>query len=157
MVEKKIRTIVLDVDGTLTDGRIHIGQEGELFKSFYCRDGLGIISALSAGIDVVILTSRKSSIVDCRARELGITVVMQGAAEKKEDYLMQYMKEHNLCKDEVAYMGDDINDLESMRNCGIIGCPADAVKEVKQIANFISNYNGGNGAVRQFIDWLIRN
>ncbi len=145
----------MDVDGTLTNGQINIGQNGEIFKSFYCRDGLAIIHAIKSGIQSVILTSRASNIVIERAKELGIDIILQGAGNEKKNILIDYLKEVEVdCKD-IAYIGDDINDLECMKICGIVGCPADAVDEVKAVSDFISTKNGGYGAVREFIDWLM--
>ena len=146
----------MDVDGTLTNGQINIGQNGEVFKSFYCRDGLAIIKAAKAGIQPVILTSRISNIVKERAKELGIDIVLQGAQNEKKKILISYLKEAEVeCKD-IAYIGDDLNDLECMKICGIVGCPTDAVDEVKAISDFISIKNGGYGAVREFIDWIMK-
>ena len=151
-----IKLLIMDVDGTLTNGQINIGQNGEVFKSFYCRDGLAIIKAAKAGIQPVILTSRISNIVKERAKELGIDIVLQGAQNEKKKILISYLKELEVeCKD-IAYIGDDINDLECMKICGIVGCPADAVDEVKAISDFISIKNGGYGAVREFIDWIMK-
>lgn len=146
----------MDVDGTLTNGQINIGQNGEVFKSFYCRDGLAIIKAAKAGIQPVILTSRISNIVKERAKELGIDIVLQGAQNEKKKILISYLKELEVEYKNIAYIGDDINDLECMKLCGIVGCPADAVDEVKAISDFISIKNGGYGAVREFIDWIMK-
>lgn len=157
MKNNEIKIIVMDIDGTLTDGAIHIGQHGELFKSFYCRDGLAIVKALKNGIQPVILTSRVSEIVKNRAEELGIVFVLQGAGDNKKGVLQEFMQEHGFKKINTAYIGDDINDLESMKLCECIGCPADAVKQVKEIANYICTHDGGKGAVREFIDWILEN
>lgn len=148
--------LIIDVDGTLTDGRINIGQNGELFKSFYCRDGLGIITAAKRGMIPVILTSRVSDIVRERAKELGIVHVLQGAGDEKEKVLERFVREQQVSYEDIAYIGDDVNDLECMELCGVVGCPADAVDEVKKISDFISEKNGGQGAVRGFIDWMLR-
>lgn len=151
-----IKVLVMDVDGTLTNGQINIGQNGEIFKSFYCRDGLAIINAAESGILPVILTSRVSNIVNERAKELGIVNVLQGAGNEKEKVFTDFIDEHDFSCADIAYIGDDINDLACMRLCGIVGCPVDAVEEVKSIADFISTKKGGEGAVREFIDWLIK-
>lgn len=151
-----LKAIVMDVDGTLTDGKLHISKEGEVFKSFYSKDGIGILSLHEYGIKPIILTSRDSKIVKERAKELNITEVIQGAKNNKKDILEEYMHKNNLKKENMAYIGDDINDLESMKLCEIIGCPNDSVNEVKDIAQFVSSKDGGNGAVRDFIDYLIK-
>lgn len=152
---KKIRALVMDVDGTLTNGQINIGQNGEMFKSFYCRDGLGILRAAKAGVMPVILTSRNSNIVEERAKELGIIHILQGAGESKRDILEEFMKKISLGYDEIAYIGDDLNDLECMRLCRIKACPKDAVKGIKKISDYICKKKGGHGAVREFIDLLL--
>ena len=145
----------MDVDGTLTDGTINIGSNGEVFKKFYARDGLAILYARDKGIQSVILTSRKSEIVERRAGELKIEYVLQGAANDKASVLKEFLTSYGYEKQEVAYIGDDINDLEAMSLCGIVGCPGDSVPEVKKAADYICKNNGGHGAVREFIDWLI--
>lgn len=155
MEKKMIRYFVMDVDGTLTDGKIYMGASGELMKAFNIKDGAGIHDLLiPAGITPVIITARKSDIVLNRCRELGITEVHQGVSNKLEKLL-------TIVDDlsSAAYIGDDINDLPCMipiKNAGgLIGCPADAVKAVISIADFVSGHNGGEGAVRDFIEWLL--
>lgn len=151
-----IKYIIMDVDGTLTNGQINIGQNGELFKSFYCRDGLAIIHAAKAGIVPIILTSRVSKIVEERAKELGITHILQGASDEKGKILDNFVNSYHISYEDIAYIGDDINDLECMELCDVVGCPADAVEEVKAVADFISTKDGGSGAVREFVEWLIK-
>ncbi len=150
-----IKLLIMDVDGTLTDGTINIGPDGELFKKFYARDGLAVIYGRKSGIIPAILTSRTSQIVEQRAAELHIEHVLQGAADDKAGVLKKFLESHGYKKQEVAYIGDDINDLEAMSLCGIVGCPGDSVLEVKEAADYICKNNGGQGAVREFIDWLI--
>ncbi len=152
---QRVKILVMDVDGTLTNGQIIIGPDGELFKSFYCRDGLGILHAIDAGIVPVILTSRDSIIVENRAKELGIQYILQGAGNSKKDLLEKFVNEQNLLYGEVAYIGDDINDVECMKLCQIAACPSDAVEEVKKVSQYICSTRGGYGAVREFIDWLL--
>ena len=152
-----IRYFVMDVDGTLTDGKIYIGENGELCKAFDIKDGCGITMILiPAGIIPVIITGRSSKILENRCKELGITQLYQGISDKVAclNALLGNAPDYS----KVAYIGDDINDLPCMQlikgNGGLIGCPADAVEEVKEWAEFISTRNGGNGAVREFIEWL---
>ena len=151
----KIKYLVMDVDGTLTDGKIYMGNEGELCKAFHVKDGCGIHDILiPAGIVPVIITGRKSEIVARRCKELGIKRVYQGVSEKIEVLLSITDK-----LSAVAYIGDDINDLSCMCSIkqagGVIGCPKDAVKQVLDIADCVAVHNGGEGAVRDFIDWLL--
>lgn len=150
-----IKYLVMDVDGTLTDGKIYMGDSGEVMKAFSIKDGCGIHDILiPSGIVPIILTGRKSTIVENRCSEIGIKDIYQGVLNKVE-------KLNTLVQDfsTVAYIGDDINDLSAMKSIkdrgGIIGCPADAVQKVKDIADYVSTKNGGDGAVREFIEWLI--
>lgn len=153
---KNIKYLIMDVDGTLTDGKIYMGYDGEVIKAFSIKDGYGIREILiPAGITPVIITGRKSDIVLRRCRELGITEVYQGVSDKCEK-LLSITEELS----SVAYIGDDINDLSCMelikKAGGIVGCPADAVEKIKAAADFVVDHNGGNGAVRDFIEWLIK-
>lgn len=150
----RIKYLVMDVDGTLTDGKIYMGNSGEVCKTFNIKDGCGIHDILiPAGIIPVIITGRSSDIVSNRCRELGIDRIYQGVSNKIEK-LMTITKDLS----EVAYIGDDINDLSCMipvkKAKGLVGCPHDAVKKVLEIADFVSDHNGGDGAVRDFIEWL---
>lgn len=150
-----IRLVVLDVDGTLTDGGVYIDSNGVETKKFNIKDGAGIVIAEKAGIDFMILTGRKSYCVERRAYELKIKYVFQGIADKLS-YLKDFLHEHNISPEEVAYIGDDINDLECMQYVGFTACPADAVKEVRDKCDFVSNFKGGYGAVREFCDIISR-
>lgn len=159
---EKIRLLIMDVDGTLTDGKIYISAQGEFFKVFDIKDGCGIHDILPcAGIIPIIITGRESQIVENRCHELGITHCYQGCRNKAEK-LVELAGQFGLKDDEngvyqeIAYIGDDINDLPCMKLCGIVGCPADAAYEVKKIADFISGRNSGHGAVREFIEQLTK-
>ena len=151
-----IKYLVMDVDGTLTDGKIYMGIHGEMMKAFNIKDGYGIHDiAIPSGILPVIITGRTSEIVKNRCRELGIQQIYQGI-RNKIDQLNCIVEDLS----KVAYIGDDINDLSCMipvkEAGGIVGCPADAVEKVKTIANFVATHSGGDGAVRDFIEWLIK-
>ena len=153
-----IKYLVMDVDGTLTDGKIYMSNTGELMKAFNIKDGAGIHDILiPAGITPVIITGRTSDIVLNRCRELGITEVHQGVSNKIEKLITVIGGEDKL--NTVAYIGDDINDLSCMKPVkeagGLVSCPADAVKKVKDIADYVAPHNGGDGAVRNFIEWLV--
>ena len=150
-----IRMLVMDVDGTLTDGRIHISAQGELFKSFHVKDGYGIRNLLPQnGIVPVVITGRKSAIVENRCGELGIRILYQGVSQK-DDCLRRIARELAIPLEQAACIGDDENDLPMMAVCGVSGCPADAVQAVKERCQFISGRPGGHGAVREFIEWLL--
>lgn len=149
-----MRLLVLDVDGTLTDGAIYMGPEGEVCKRFSAKDGLGLKLLQSAGVEIAILTGRRSRIVENRAAELGITRVVQGIAEKPAA-LRRLAEETGVSLAETGYMGDDLNDLPAMQLCGVRACPADAAPEVRAVCQFVADFAGGQGAVRQFCEaWL---
>lgn len=157
-----IKLLVMDVDGTLTDGKIYMSANGELFKAFDIKDGCGIHDLLpKAGIVPVVITARKSAIVENRCHELGIDHCYQGCRDKAAK-LKEIAAQFGLSPDangvyqEIAYAGDDIIDSPCMGICGTVGCPADAAKEVRKIASFVSVKNGGDGAVREFIEWILR-
>lgn len=148
--------LVIDVDGTLTDGTVYIGNHGELCKGFFVRDGLGIQQLISSNVEPIILTSRESRIVVERCKELGIKQIYQGVKDKKK-MLEKIMKDNNIKKEELAYIADDINDIFAIELASIKACPADAVSEMKNICNYISIYKGGQGAVREICDYIINN
>ncbi|HAK44256.1 MAG TPA: 3-deoxy-D-manno-octulosonate 8-phosphate phosphatase [Clostridium sp.] len=151
-----IKMFVMDVDGTLTDGKIYISSQGEIMKAFSVKDGLGIAKLHSKGIIPVIITGRNSEIVTERAKELNITEIIQGVHDKV-NILRQVAEKYKCDLNEIAYIGDDENDLECMKICGINGCPIDAEETVKEIASFICNRRGGDGAVREFIEYILEN
>lgn len=151
-----VKYLVMDVDGTLTDGKVYIGLNGESFKSFNIKDGCGIHDILiPAGIIPIIMTGRKSEIVEIRCQELGIKEIYQAVKDKTTKLISMI---DDLSK--VAYIGDDINDLSCMKKVkeagGLVGCPQDAVKEVADIADYVAVHKGGEGAVRDFIEWMMR-
>lgn len=150
-----IKYLVMDVDGTLTDGKIYMGKNEEFMKAFSIKDGAGIHDILiPAGIIPVIITGRISEIVLNRSTEVGVQEIHQGVGDK-----LSKLKEITCELNSVAYIGDDINDLNCMKAIkdagGIVGCPSDAIDKVKSIADYISSCKGGDGAVRMFIEWII--
>ena len=151
-----IKMLVMDVDGTLTDGCIYMGPQGEAMKAFHCQDGYAIAQILPGmGIMPVIITGRSSAIVANRAAELKIVHLYQGIGDKLAK-LRAVAEELGINAEEVAYIGDDLNDLECLRYCGLTGCPADAVPEVRETVDFVSSRNGGRGAVREFVNFICR-
>ena len=151
-----IKFLVLDVDGTLTDSKIHIGERGELFKAFDVKDGFAISQMLPlANITPIILTGRSSAIVEKRMHELKVKWINQGVSNKAER-LKQIAIEKKLLLSECAYIGDDLNDLEAMRLCGIRACPVDAVDDIKGICDYISSFKGGCGAVRDICEYILK-
>ena len=151
-----IKAVAMDVDGTLTDGNLYIGEAGEVFKQFSAKDGYAVKNLLAQNnLKSLIITGRRSEIVLLRARELGISEVFQDVEDKLAT-LTNYAEKQGLSLAEIAYIGDDLNDLECIKACGFSACPCDAVDEVKNSADYISDHGGGNGAVRDFIEVIIR-
>lgn len=148
-----IKMLVMDVDGTLTDGKIYIGANGEIMKAFDVKDGYAISHLREKGVEPVIITGRTSDIVAVRAKELGIIELYQGVSDKLTK-LKEVARTLNCTESEIAYIGDDENDIECMKYCGVSGCPNDAVKKIKKIANYICLANGGRGAIREFVEWM---
>lgn len=159
-----IKFLVMDVDGTLTDGMLHIGAEGELYKSFNCKDGYGIHHILpDIGIVPVIITGRNSLMLKKRCEEIAITQLYQGVWDKPkvlDEVLEAFSQSHGVSYNysNVAFIGDDLNDMDIMslvgNGGGLTACPADAVKEIYDLAMFRSTKDGGKGAVREFIDYI---
>lgn len=150
-----IKLFCMDVDGTLTDGKIYMGPSGESMKAFDVKDGYGIHEILPVyGIVPVIITGRTSPIVKIRAEELGISELHQGYHEKLP-VLEQLLDKYHCGYENVTFVGDDILDLPCMKKCGFKACPADAVDEVKEVCEYVSPRNAGDAAVRDIIDWLV--
>ncbi len=154
-----IKILIMDVDGTLTDGLIYMGVGGELCKAFNIKDGYGIHDILIPhGVIPVIITGRKSKIVENRCKEIGIKEVYQGVNDKVSK-MNEILEKFDIQYVNTAYIGDDLNDLKCMKlvkaGGGVIGCPKDAANEVVGLSNFVSTHNGGQGAVREFIEWIV--
>ena len=150
-----IKLVLLDVDGTLTDGGIYRGNNGEELKRFNVKDGYAIVNAQKLGIAFGIITGRKSELVEIRSNELKIKYLYQGISEKTV-ILEEIMQKTGLEKEEIAYMGDDLNDILIMKQSGLTGAPKDAADEVIQIVDFVSEKNGGSGAVREFVEYILK-
>ncbi len=149
-----IKLIILDVDGCLTDGKLIYSNDLIESKNFNVKDGLGISTWIKLGHQVAIITGRNSSIVEKRAKELGIQHIYQGIKDK-DRILKELVNKLNLDFNEVAGIGDDLNDFNMLNLVGESFTPKDGVKEIKEIVNKILNYNGGEGAVREMIDLLV--
>ena len=159
-----IKFLVMDVDGTLTDGKIYMGADGEAFKAFDIKDGYALHTLVKEnGIIPVIITARKSPMVLHRCKELGVTEIYQGVMNKLDclkDILKEYSSVDQLYDlSNVAYIGDDLLDLKCMNPVkvagGSAGCPSNAVKEVVSVCDYVSPYRGGEGAVRDYVEYLI--
>ena len=151
----KVKLILLDVDGVLTDGAVVIYGDGSESKRFHIRDGIALVWAQRAGITVGLLSARHSPTTVQRAAQLGITLIHQGVSSKIGTY-DQIVGDMVLLDDEVAYMGDDIVDLAVLARVGLSAAPADAVAEVRSRVNFLSKCPGGDGAVRELVELILR-
>ena len=151
----KIKILLTDCDGVLTDGKIYYSSEGVEIKAFHARDGKGLKLLLERGIICGIITGRKSEMVNRRARELGIQEVYQDAGDK-EKIFDEIIERYDVFPEETAYIGDDINDLPVLKRVGFSAAVADAVREVKQKVDYVTQRKGGSGALREVVDFLVR-
>lgn len=150
-----ITTFIFDVDGVLTDGKIRITQEGELLREMNIKDGYAIKTALEQGYAVCVISGGKNEGVRTRLRNLGVTDIYLGVADKVaafEEYIDIYAIDPNT----VLYMGDDIPDYHVMQKVALPTCPQDAVPEIKKVAKYISHVDGGKGAVRDVIEQVMK-
>ncbi len=151
---KDVKWIVFDVDGTLTDGGLYFGPHGEEHKRFNVVDGLGFRLALSAGLKLAIVSGRKSEQVRNRMEALGVTEIMQGIDNKREA-LNALKSKHNLADSEIAFVGDDINDIPAFEAVGVKIAVANAVQYVKNRSDYVTQSFGGNGAAREAIEAVL--
>lgn len=154
---KNIELLILDVDGVLTDGKIIISNDGNEYKNFDVKDGLGIVLLQKLGVKVAIITGKQSNIVADRISALGVDHrdIFQNQKNKLNAY--QTLKDrYNLDDSQIAYMGDDLPDISLMNKVGISAAPADCISIVKDYADIVCQNNGGNGAVREFSEHLIK-
>jgi len=152
---KKIKMIIMDVDGVLTDGRIILGSKGEELKNFYVQDGQGIDLALRRELIIALVSGRKSKVVERRAGELKIKEVYQDITKKIKVY-RKLLKKYGLKDEEVAYIGDDLGDIPPLKKAGLAISPANGVEEAKKIAHYVTRASGGRGAVREAIDIILK-
>lgn len=150
-----IKYFVLDVDGTMTDGGIYYDEKGNELKKFCTRDAAGIFAAHNIGMKILVITGRKCEATTKRMSELKVDYLYQNIKDKKR-FLQEFMIKNDIKKEEIGYIGDDLNDLPSMFLVGYIGCPADACFEVRTIADYVSCNNGGTGVVRDVIEHYLR-
>ena len=151
----KIKLLLTDCDGVLTDGGVYYSGNGEEMKQFNIRDGMGVERLRNeAGVDTGIITGELSPSVKKRAEKLKITELHLGIKDKPA-VLKEILKRKNLQADEVAYIGDDVNDLEIMKLVGFTACPSDAMIFNKNIADYVCENKGGNGAFREFAELII--
>lgn len=154
-MNRKIRILIIDVDGTMTDSGIYYDENGNELKKFSTRDAAGFFAAHELGIKTMILTGRECEATVRRMKELKVNYLCQNIKDKVE-YIYEFMKKNHYQKNEIGYIGDDLNDLSAMRLVGFVACPADSCQEVIEIADYISNFNGGCGVVRDVIEHILR-
>ena len=150
-----ITAFVFDVDGVFTDGSVQITTEGELLRTMIVRDGYAVKQAIKAGFKVCVITGGDHVGVKLRLRGLGVEEIHLGVQDKV-GVLKRFLEEQKLQPDQVAYMGDDLPDLESMQLVGFRSCPQDAVPEIKAISSYISHRDGGKGCVRDLVEQVMR-
>lgn len=152
---KKVKMLILDVDGVMTDGRIIMDDEGREIKNFHVRDGHGIKLLQRYGIEVALLTGRQSQVVKQRAKDLNVKEVYQKVYNKREVF-EKILKKHKLSAEETAYMGDDIIDIPVLKSVGFSAAVADAVEVVKKSADYVAKNKGGQGAVREICEMILQ-
>lgn len=152
---RSIRLIAFDVDGTLTDGCIALGPAGECIKLFSARDGLAMSAAHRLGYKIGCITGRKSEIVSLRGKELHLDFVLMDVGDKISA-MHDVLKQYGLSWDAAAYMGDDLNDLPLFGHVGFAGCPKNACAECLEQADFVSARDGGHGAAREFLEYILK-
>jgi 3-deoxy-D-manno-octulosonate 8-phosphate phosphatase (KDO 8-P phosphatase) len=151
----RVRLLLFDVDGVLTDGVIIMHTDGAESKGFHIRDGAAIVWAQRAGLTVGLLSARASGATTHRAAQLAVRLVQQGVPSKV-DAFDQILRDTGIEERSVAYMGDDLLDLPILRRAGLAAAPADAVQEVREAVHWVSSAYGGRGAVREFIEMVLR-
>ena len=152
---RRVRVLVFDVDGVLTDGVIAVHADGSESKGFSIKDGAGIVWAQRAGLTVALLSARSSGATTHRAAQLGVRFVQQGVPSKREGF-ERILRDTGADPAAAAYMGDDLLDLPVLREAGLAAAPADAVAEVRASVHWVSTAAGGRGAVREFVEMVLR-
>ncbi|HXG68656.1 MAG TPA: HAD family hydrolase [Blastocatellia bacterium] len=152
---RKVKLLILDCDGVLTDGRIILLPDGDETKAFDVRDGHAMVMARRAGLPIAIISGRKSEVVRIRAKELQVAHLHEMAWVKTEPY-EEILTEEGLRDEEVCYVGDDVVDIPLLRRAGLAVAVADAVDEVKEYAHMVTKRRGGRGAVREVIEFILK-
>jgi YrbI family 3-deoxy-D-manno-octulosonate 8-phosphate phosphatase len=152
---KKIKLVLTDVDGVLTDGGRYFSEKGEITKRFHVRDGMGINILLRNEIQTAIVTKENSKIVKKWAKEMNISKTYSGIKNKEKE-LEKICKYYKVLPSEIAFIGDDVNDIKLMKNVGFSATPSDGILQAKKIANYICKTSGGNGALREMIDLILK-
>lgn len=155
MAINDIQYFVIDVDGTMTDAGIYYDNNGNELKKFCTKDAAGFFAAYNAGIKIVVLTGRECEATARRMKELKVQYLYQNI-KNKQQFLQNFMDEHNIKAANIGYIGDDLNDYLPMSLCGFKGCPQDSCNEIKELADYISPVLGGHGAVRDIIEYVLK-
>lgn len=150
----RLRMLVFDIDGVFTDGRFLLDEDGRESKTFHTQDGFGIRRLIEAGLELAVISGRRSGAVDRRMAELGVTRVVQGCRHKVPE-LEALARDTSIALTETAYVGDDIPDLQAMRSCGVAIAVANAVAEVREEADYVTACSGGHGAVREIAELVL--
>lgn len=150
-----IRAFVFDVDGVFTDGGIIPTSDGDFIRKYNAKDGYAVAYALKQGYKIAIITGGRGASLEARFKLLGVTSLYVNCSDKLTA-LKEFMEQNNLRREEVMFMGDDIPDLEAMRNVGIAVCPNDAVSEIIEASRYISQYSGGKGCIRDVVEQTLR-
>lgn len=151
----KITTLIFDVDGVLTDGSIIVATNGDMYRKMHTKDGYALKTAVDKGINICIISGGNNEGVRLRLKGLGIKDIHLGVHHKTET-MNTYLKENSILKEQVLYMGDDIPDLQVMKEVGLPCCPQDAVPEIKRISKYVSHKKGGKGCVRDVIEQVLK-
>ncbi len=153
-VLRDLKLFATDVDGVLTDAGMYYGESGEELKKFHTRDGMGMKLLQAEGVITAIITMENTKIVERRGIKLGIPEVFQGAKDKVS-VLLNLSEKYGIPFGQMAYIGDDVNDVEALKAVGYAAAPADCVEEVRQVVHYVCKKNGGEGAVREVIDRIL--
>lgn len=151
----RIKYLVIDVDGTMTDAGIYYDENGNELKKFCTKDAAGFFTAHQAGVKIMVLTGRECAATTRRMTEMKVDYLVQNVKDKIV-YLDDFVQKEKISYEEIGYLGDDLNDLAGMKKAGFAGCPEDACEEIKEICDYVSDVKGGYGAVRDIISHLLK-
>lgn len=152
---KKIKLVLTDVDGVLTDGGMYYTDKGDIMKKFFTRDGMGVTLLRKNNIPTILVTKEQTEMVKQWSKRMNIAMLYDGIIQK-ESILNSICKDYKVTTQEVAYIGDDVNDIELLKLVGLAAVPHDGIKEVKLVSDYICKNNGGNGAFREIADLILQ-
>ncbi|MBC8250756.1 MAG: HAD hydrolase family protein [Candidatus Nitrosopelagicus sp.] len=151
---KKIKLVITDVDGVLTDGGMYYTEEGDIMKRFHARDGMGVTLLRNAGISTIIVTKEKTKMVKIWSKKMKIKKLLDGIKEK-EKTLTKICRDNHVVLNEIAYIGDDVNDFKILKKIGFAVTPSDGIDSIKKICHHVCSNNGGHGAFRELADLVL--